>query len=346
MADRNRHQGARRREPKSQETSISRFRRDRLVRNHRPLRVSGKSSLAFDNDLRRGVSGPLTSKSLSGIRAPVSSNRWKSPTSIRSTVSRLQSCDRAEDPRPRNPRSTVGNYHRKSTTTCACSFARGGGTRSATTAARRITQQSVAANRRSNHGMGPDGSRIPRGSRRSSATRKGVVIARKLSEMKRAGFVRVVEDRTGQASTNWARESRCWNKNQRHTIEGGWLSIGLRRIRKGIEKTPVGFARSSRSSNWPGICSRLSAWKGRRTRSEIYFQPAPSRCVDCRGFRYSENRGPRDVSPSTVPATGACHGNASGEIGSIMYFDPELISLQNEGLEPSPIGADSRRGRR
>ena len=159
----------------------------------------------------------------------------------------------------------------------------------------------------------PDGSRIhvlaPIVRDRKGEYRK------ELSEMKRAGFVRVKID----GKLYELGEEPVLNKNQRHTIE---VMVDRLAIRKGIEKRlsdslEVAF-------KYGQDLLKVERLDGPKNESEIYFSQRFA-CVDC-GISYPEIA-PRMFSFNSPH--GACT-ECSG-IGSIMYFDPELV-VQNEDL--------------
>ena len=133
--------------------------------------------------------------------------------------------------------------------------------------------------------------------------------------MKRAGFVRVKID----GKLHELGEEPALNKNQRHTIE---VMVDRLAIRKGIEKRlsdslEVAF-------KYGQDLLKVERLEGPKNESAIYFSQRFA-CVDC-GISYPEIE-PRMFSFNSPH--GACT-ECSG-IGSIMYFDPELI-VQNEDL--------------
>src|SRR5580692_7048808 len=116
-----------------------------------------------------------------------------------------------------------------------------------------------------------------------------------------------------------ARRGAVLNKNQRHTIE---VMVDRLAIRKGIEKRlsdslEVAF-------KYGQDLLKVERLEGPKNESEIYFSQRFA-CVDC-GISYPEIT-PRMFSFNSPH--GAC-AECSG-IGSIMYFDPELV-VQNEDL--------------
>src|SRR5216683_2680816 len=136
---------------------------------------------------------------------------------------------------------------------------------------------------------------------------------KELSDLKRAGFVRVKID----GKVYEIGEEPALNKNQRHTIE---VMVDRLAIRSGIEK---------RLSDSLEVAFKygedlLKVERLDGDGAEIYFSQRFA-CVEC-GISYPEIT-PRMFSFNSPH--GAC-SECSG-IGSIMYFDPELV-VQNEDL--------------
>ncbi|MFI5352582.1 MAG: excinuclease ABC subunit UvrA [Candidatus Binatales bacterium] len=137
---------------------------------------------------------------------------------------------------------------------------------------------------------------------------------KELSELRRSGFVRVKVD----GAVRELGEEIALNKNQRHTIE---VVVDRLAIRGGIEK---------RLSDSLEVAFRHGQDLLKIERADakndpgIYFSQRFA-CVDC-GISYPEIT-PRMFSFNSPH--GACP-ECSG-IGSIMYFDPELV-VQNEDL--------------
>jgi excinuclease ABC subunit A len=140
---------------------------------------------------------------------------------------------------------------------------------------------------------------------------------KELSELRRAGFVRAKVD----GKLVELGEEINLNKNQRHTIE---MMVDRLAIRSGIEKRlsdslEVAFKYGEDLLK----VERLDA-AGGKSGGEIYFSQRFA-CVEC-GISYPEIT-PRMFSFNSPH--GACT-ECSG-IGSIMYFDPDLV-VQNEDL--------------
>ncbi|HZQ61612.1 MAG TPA: excinuclease ABC subunit UvrA, partial [Casimicrobiaceae bacterium] len=137
---------------------------------------------------------------------------------------------------------------------------------------------------------------------------------KELSDMRRAGFVRVKID----GAVRDLGDELALNKNQRHTIE---VIVDRLAIRAGIEKRlsdslEVAF-------KYGHDLLKIERLDGKDA-GEIYFSQRFA-CVEC-GISYPEIT-PRMFSfNSPHGACSACSG-----IGSIMYFDPELV-VQNEDL--------------
>ncbi len=137
---------------------------------------------------------------------------------------------------------------------------------------------------------------------------------KELSELRRAGFVRVKID----GALRELGEDFGLNKNQRHTIE---VMVDRLAIRKGIEK---------RLSDSLEVAFKYGQDLLKIERADVKNDPGSYfsqrfACVEC-GISYPEIT-PRMFSFNSPH--GACT-ECSG-IGSIMYFDPELV-VQNEDL--------------
>jgi excinuclease ABC subunit A len=141
---------------------------------------------------------------------------------------------------------------------------------------------------------------------------------KELSELRRAGFVRVKID----GKLYELGEEPALNKNQRHTIE---VVVDRLAIRRGIEKRLADSLEVAFKYGQDLLkVERLDEKKGDQG---VYFSQRFA-CVDC-GISYPEIT-PRMFSFNSPH--GACT-ECSG-IGSIMYFDPELV-VQNEDLSIS-----------
>ena len=137
---------------------------------------------------------------------------------------------------------------------------------------------------------------------------------KELIDLRRAGFVRVKVDGTLRELG----EDINLNKNQRHTIE---VMVDRLAIRKGIEKRLADSLEVAFKYGQDLLkIERLDA----KNEAGIYFSQRFA-CVDC-GISYPEIT-PRMFSFNSPH--GACT-ECSG-IGSIMYFDPELV-VQDEDL--------------
>ncbi len=302
MADRIVIKGAREHNLKNIDLEIP---RDRLV-VITGLSGSGKSSLAFDTIYAEGQRRYV--ESLSAYARQFLEQMEKPDVDSIDGLSPAISIEQKTT--SRNPRSTVGtiteiyDYLRLLFARVGHAFCYNCG--------REITQQSVQ--QIVDRIMGwPDGSRIhvlaPIVRDRKGEYRK------ELSEMKRAGFVRVKID----GKLYELGEEPVLNKNQRHTIE---VMVDRLAIRKGIEKRlsdslEVAF-------KYGQDLLKVERLEGPKNESEIYFSQRFA-CVDC-GISYPEIE-PRMFSFNSPH--GAC-AECSG-IGSIMYFDPELV-VQNEDL--------------
>ena len=305
MADRIVIKGAREHNLKNIDLEIP---RDRLV-VITGLSGSGKSSLAFDTIYAEGQRRYV--ESLSAYARQFLEQMEKPDVDSIEGLSPAISIEQKTT--SRNPRSTVAtiteiyDYLR-------LLFARVGHA-FCYNCRREITQQSVQ--QIVDRIMGwPDGARIhvlaPIVRDRKGEYRK------ELSEMKRAGFVRVKID----GKLYELGEEPALNKNQRHTIE---VMVDRLAIRKGIEKRlsdslEVAF-------KYGQDLLKVERLDGPNNEREIYFSQRFA-CVDC-GISYPEIE-PRMFSFNSPH--GACV-ECSG-IGSIMYFDPELV-VQNEDLSIS-----------
>jgi excinuclease ABC subunit A len=131
---------------------------------------------------------------------------------------------------------------------------------------------------------------------------------KELADLRRAGFVRVKIDGTPRELG----DEISLNKNQRHTIE---VIVDRLQIRGGIEKR---LADSLEVAFKYGQDLLKIERLGGKTDQEIHFSQRFA-CVEC-GISYPEIT-PRMFSFNSPH--GAC-GTCSG-IGSMMYFDPELV---------------------
>jgi excinuclease ABC subunit A len=301
MADRIIIKGAREHNLKNLDLEIP---RDRLV-VITGLSGSGKSSLAFDTIYAEGQRRYV--ESLSAYARQFLEQMEKPDLDSIEGLSPAISIEQKTT--SRNPRSTVGtiteiyDYLRLLFARVGHAFCYNCG--------REITQQSVQ--QIVDRIMGwPEGTRIhilaPIARDRKGEYRK------ELSDLRRAGFVRVKID--GQPYELGTEPTL--NKNQRHTIE---VIVDRLAIRAGIEKRladslEVAFRHGQDLLK----VERLES----RGENEIYFSQRFA-CVQC-GISYPEIT-PRMFSFNSPH--GACT-ECSG-IGSIMYFDPELV-VQNEDL--------------
>src|SRR6202795_459467 len=267
---------------------------------------SGKSSLAFDTIYAEGQRRYV--ESLSAYARQFLEQMEKPDVDSIEGLSPAISIEQKTS--SRNPRSTVGtiteiyDYLRLLFARVGHAFCYNCG--------REISQQSVQ--QIVDRIMGwPDGARIhvlaPIVRDRKGEYRK------ELSEMKRAGFVRVKID----GKLYELGEEPGLNKNQRHTIGG---MVDRLAIRKGIEKRlsdslEVAF-------KYGQDLLKVERLERPKDASGIYFSQRFA-CVDC-GISYPEIE-PRMFSFNSPH--GACV-ECSG-IGSIMYFDPALV-VQNEDL--------------
>jgi excinuclease ABC subunit A len=306
MADRIIIKGAREHNLKNIDLEIP---RDRLV-VITGLSGSGKSSLAFDTIYAEGQRRYV--ESLSAYARQFLEQMEKPDVDSIEGLSPAISIEQKTT--SRNPRSTVGtiteiyDYLRLLFARVGHAFCYNCG--------REITQQSVQqiVDRIMSW---PEGTRIhvlaPIVRDRKGEYRK------ELTEMRRAGFVRARID----GKLYELGEEPALNKNQRHTIE---IMVDRLAIRRGIEKRlsdslEVAFRYGQDLLK----VERLDgAAKGEEN---IYFSQRFA-CVEC-GISYPEIA-PRMFSFNSPH--GAC-AECSG-IGSIMYFDPELV-VQNEDLSIS-----------
>ena len=282
--------------------------RDRLV-VITGLSGSGKSSLAFDTIYAEGQRRYV--ESLSAYARQFLEQMEKPDVDSIEGLSPAISIEQKTT--SHNPRSTVGtiteiyDYLRLLFARVGHAFCYNCG--------REITQQSVQQ-------IGdrimswPEGTRIhvlaPIVRDRKGEYRK------ELSDLRRAGFVRAKID----GKLYELGEEPTLNKNQRHTIE---VMVDRLAIRRGIEKRlsdslEVAFKYGQDLLK----VERLDDKKGEEA---IYFSQRFA-CVDC-GISYPEIT-PRMFSFNSPH--GAC-AECSG-IGSIMYFDPELV-VQDEELSIS-----------
>ncbi len=301
MADRIIIKGAREHNLKNLDLEIP---RDRLV-VITGLSGSGKSSLAFDTIYAEGQRRYV--ESLSAYARQLLEQMEKPDLDSIEGLSPAISIEQKTT--SRNPRSTVGtiteiyDYLRLLFARVGHAFCYNCG--------REITQQSVQ--QIVDRIMGwPEGTRIhilaPIVRDRKGEYRK------ELSDLRRAGFVRVKID--GQPYELGAEPTL--NKNQRHTIE---VIVDRLAIRAGIEKRLADSLEVAFRHGQDLLKIERLESKGE---NEIYFSQRFA-CVQC-GISYPEIT-PRMFSFNSPH--GAC-SECSG-IGSIMYFDPELV-VQNEDL--------------
>ena len=281
--------------------------RDRLV-VITGLSGSGKSSLAFDTIYAEGQRRYVESRSayarqfLEQMEKPdVDSIEGLSPAiSIEQKTT------------SRNPRSTVGtiteiyDYLRLLFARVGHAFCYNCG--------REITQQSVQQ-------IVDQIMKFPEGTRIHVLApivrdRKGEY-RKELADMRRAGFVRAKID----GKLYELGEEPALNKNQRHTIE---VMVDRLAIRSGIEKRLADSLEVA--FKYGQDLLKIERLEGAKEQG-IYFSQRFA-CVDC-GISYPEIT-PRMFSFNSPH--GAC-AECSG-IGSIMYFDPDLV-IQNEDLSIS-----------
>ncbi len=280
------------------------------------LSGSGKSSLAFDTTLFTLEGQRRYVESLSAYMRASSSSKWRSPTSIPSRASHTRHFDRAEDHFAQSSIDLSPRQSRKPTITCgaACSARVGrafcyncGRPKSPSTqSVQQIVDRIMAWPEATRiHVLAP----IVR-------DRKGEY-KKELSDLRRAGFVRAKID----GKLVELGDDITLNKNQRHTID---VMVDRLAIRSGIEKRlgeslEVAFKYGQDLLKVERLDTTAKNGGG-----EIYFSQRFA-CVEC-GISYPEIT-PRMFSFNSPH--GACP-ECSG-IGSIMYFDPELV-VQNEDL--------------
>ena len=301
MADRIVIKGAREHNLKNIDLEIP---RDRLV-VITGLSGSGKSSLAFDTIYAEGQRRYV--ESLSAYARQFLEQMEKPDVDSIEGLSPAISIEQKTT--SRNPRSTVAtiteiyDYLRLLFARVGHAFCHNCG--------REITQQSVQ--QIVDRIMAwPEGTRIhvlaPIVRDRKGEYRK------ELSDLRRAGFVRVKVD----GAVRELGEEIALNKNQRHSIE---VIVDRLAIRHGIEKRlsdslEVAF-------KYGHDLLKIERLDGKDA-GETYFSQRFA-CVEC-GISYPEIT-PRMFSFNSPH--GAC--TACSGIGSIMYFDPELV-VQNEDL--------------
>jgi len=301
MADRIIIKGAREHNLKNLDLEIP---RDRLV-VITGLSGSGKSSLAFDTIYAEGQRRYV--ESLSAYARQFLEQMEKPDLDSIEGLSPAISIEQKTT--SRNPRSTVGtiteiyDYLRLLFARVGHAFCYSCG--------REITQQSVQQIVDRITGW-PEGTRIhilaPIVRDRKGEYRK------ELSDLRRAGFVRVkIDGQPYELGTEPA-----LNKNQRHTIE---VIVDRLAIRPGIEKRLADSLEVAFRHGQDLLKVERLESKGE---AGIYFSQRFA-CVQC-GISYPEIT-PRMFSFNSPH--GACT-ECSG-IGSIMYFDPELV-VQNDDL--------------
>ncbi|MGH9344045.1 MAG: excinuclease ABC subunit UvrA, partial [Terriglobia bacterium] len=138
---------------------------------------------------------------------------------------------------------------------------------------------------------------------------------KELSDLRRAGFVRARID----SNLIELGDDITLSKNQRHTIE---VMVDRLAIRSGIEKRLADSLEVA--FKYGQDLLKVERLEGKTSGTPIYFSQRFA-CVEC-GISYPEIT-PRMFSFNSPH--GACQ-ECSG-IGSIMYFDPELV-IQNEDL--------------
>jgi len=282
--------------------------RDRLV-VITGLSGSGKSSLAFDTIYAEGQRRYV--ESLSAYARQFLEQMEKPDVDSIEGLSPAISIEQKTT--SRNPRSTVGtiteiyDYLRLLFARVGHAFCYNCG--------REITQQSVQQIVDQIMKF-PDGARIhvlaPIVRDRKGEYRK------ELADMRRAGFVRAKID----GKLYELGEEPVLNKNQRHTIE---VMVDRLAIRSGIEKRLADSLEVA--FKYGQDLLKVERLDGPKNQQEIYFSQRFA-CVEC-GISYPEIT-PRMFSFNSPH--GACT-ECSG-IGSIMYFDPELV-IQNEELSIS-----------
>src|SRR5229473_2113069 len=301
MADRIVIKGAREHNLKNIDLEIP---RDRLV-VITGLSGSGKSSLAFDTIYAEGQRRYV--ESLSAYARQFLEQMEKPDVDSIEGLSPAISIEQKTT--SRNPRSTVAtitetyDYLRLLFARVGHAFCHNCG--------REITQQSVQ--QIVDRIMAwPEGTRIhvlaPIVRDRKGEYRK------ELSDLRRAGFVRVKVD----GAVRELGEEIALNKNLRHSID---VVVDRLAIRHGIEKRLSDSLEVAFKYGHDLLkIERLDA----KEAGEVYFSQRFA-CVEC-GISYPEIT-PRMFSfNSPHGACAACSG-----IGSIMYFDPELV-VQNEDL--------------
>jgi excinuclease ABC subunit A len=281
--------------------------RDRLV-VITGLSGSGKSSLAFDTIYAEGQRRYV--ESLSAYARQFLEQMEKPDVDSIEGLSPAISIEQKTT--SRNPRSTVGtiteiyDYLRLLFARVGHAFCYNCG--------REITQQSVQQIVDQIMKF-PDGTRIhvlaPIVRDRKGEYRK------ELADMRRAGFVRAKID----GKLYELGEEPTLNKNQRHTIE---VMVDRLAIRSGIEKRLADSLEVA--FKYGQDLLKIERLDGAKEQG-IYFSQRFA-CVEC-GISYPEIT-PRMFSFNSPH--GAC-AECSG-IGSIMYFDPELV-IQNDELSIS-----------
>jgi len=282
--------------------------RDRLV-VITGLSGSGKSSLAFDTIYAEGQRRYV--ESLSAYARQFLEQMEKPDVDSIEGLSPAISIEQKTT--SRNPRSTVGtiteiyDYLRLLYARVGHAFCYNCG--------REITQQSVQQ-------IVDQIMKFPEGARIHVLApivrdRKGEY-RKELADMRRAGFVRAKID----GKLYELGEEPALNKNQRHTIE---IMVDRLAIRGGIEKRLADSLEVA--FKYGQDLLKVERLDGPKNQQEIYFSQRFA-CVEC-GISYPEIT-PRMFSFNSPH--GACT-ECSG-IGSIMYFDPELV-IQNEELSIS-----------
>ena len=281
--------------------------RDRLV-VITGLSGSGKSSLAFDTIYAEGQRRYV--ESLSAYARQFLEQMEKPDVDSIEGLSPAISIEQKTT--SRNPRSTVGtiteiyDYLRLLFARVGHAFCYNCG--------REITQQSVQQ-------IVDQIMKFPEGTRIHVLApivrdRKGEY-RKELADMRRAGFVRAKID----GKLYELGEEPTLNKNQRHTIE---VMVDRLAIRSGIEKRLADSLEVA--FKYGQDLLKIERLEGAKEQG-IYFSQRFA-CVDC-GISYPEIT-PRMFSFNSPH--GAC-AECSG-IGSIMYFDPELV-IQNDELSIS-----------
>jgi excinuclease ABC subunit A len=302
MADKLIIRGAREHNLKNIDVEIP---RDRLV-VITGLSGSGKSSLAFDTIYAEGQRRYV--ESLSAYARQFLEQMEKPDVDSIEGLSPAISIEQKTT--SRNPRSTVGtiteiyDYLRLLFARVGHAFCYNCG--------REITQQSVQqiVDRIMSY---PEGTRIhvlaPIVRDRKGEYRK------ELADLRRAGFVRAKID----GKLYELGEEPALTKNQRHTIE---VMVDRLAIRRGIEKRLADSLEVA--FKYGQDLLKVERLDGAKNEQAIYFSQRFA-CVEC-GISYPEIT-PRMFSFNSPH--GACP-ECSG-IGSIMYFDPDLV-IQNDEL--------------